>query len=453
MNKELLQERKKMIYDFICDELYVPMKAKEMAIVLNVPKSQRGELLEVLDALTADGKVEISGRGKYVKSEGKYLTGVFTAHPRGFGFVTVEGEEEDIFIPAAQTNGALHKDTVQITLSKNSSGKRKEGTVTKILSRGTEQLVCTYEKSKTFGFAVPDNPRFAQDIFIPLERSKGAVSGHKVVVEITDYGKNGKKPEGKVVEIIGHINDPGTDIMSIVKGYDLPVEFSQKIMKQVENVSNEVSAADMAGRMDLRDWQTVTIDGEDAKDLDDAVTLTKEGDLYELGVHIADVSNYVQESSALDVEALKRGTSVYLVDRVIPMLPHKLSNGICSLNAGENRLALSCIMKIDEKGNVVIPFGDLYEVDYDETYQGEETIVIPENVTQIEDYAFSNCAGLKQIVLEQKDPSKCIVGQHFLDGTGAEILVPQMSVDSYKRNYFWSVYAGRIGEVTAHAEK
>lgn len=139
--------------------------------------------------------------------------------------------------------------------------------MTKILSRGTEQLVCTYEKSKTFGFAVPDNPRFAQDIFIPLERSKGAVSGHKVVVEITDYGKNGKKPEGKVVEIIGHINDPGTDIMSIVKGYDLPVEFSQKIMKQVENVSNEVSAADMAGRMDLRDWQTVTIDGEDAKTL------------------------------------------------------------------------------------------------------------------------------------------------------------------------------------------
>ena len=388
MNKELLQERKKMIYDFICDELYVPMKAKEMAIVLNVPKSQRGELLEVLDALTADGKVEISGRGKYVKSEGKYLTGVFTAHPRGFGFVTVEGEEEDIFIPAAQTNGALHKDTVQITLSKNSSGKRKEGTVTKILSRGTEQLVCTYEKSKTFGFAVPDNPRFAQDIFIPLERSKGAVSGHKVVVEITDYGKNGKKPEGKVVEIIGHINDPGTDIMSIVKGYDLPVEFSQKIMKQVENVSNEVSAADMAGRMDLRDWQTVTIDGEDAKDLDDAVTLTKEGDLYELGVHIADVSNYVQESSALDVEALKRGTSVYLVDRVIPMLPHKLSNGICSLNAGENRLALSCIMKIDEKGNVTdhTIAETVIKVDRRMSYTSVKKILEEHDEAEIEEY-------------------------------------------------------------------
>ena len=206
------------------------------------------------------------------------------------------------------------------------------------LMKKVKPLVCSAGQSK-----------ICAGHFIPLERSKGAVSGHKVVVEITDYGKNGKKPEGKVVEIIGHINDPGTDIMSIVKGYDLPVEFSQKIMKQVENVSNEVSAADMAGRMDLRDWQTVTIDGEDAKDLDDAITLTKEGDLYELGVHIADVSNYVQESSALDVEALKRGTSVYLVDRVIPMLPHKLSNGICSLNAGENRLALSCIMKIDEK--------------------------------------------------------------------------------------------------------
>ena len=353
MEKEVLEKRKKVIYDFICDDLYVPMKAKEIAVVLNVPKTQKHELMEVLDALLADGKVELTGKGKYIKSNGKFLTGTFTAHPRGFGFVTVEGEEEDIFIPADQTNGAFHMDTVQVAIARTSSGKRKEGTVVKIVARGTTQLVCTYEKSKTFGFAVPDNQRFAQDIFIPAERSKGAVSGHKVVVEITDYGKNGKKPEGKVVEIIGHINDPGTDIMSIVKGYDLPVEFSPKIMKQVENVSNEVSKADMAGRMDLRDWQTVTIDGEDAKDLDDAITLVKEGELYKLGVHIADVSNYVQENSALDVEALKRGTSVYLVDRVIPMLPHKLSNGICSLNAGENRLALSCIMMIDAKGNVV----------------------------------------------------------------------------------------------------
>lgn len=354
MEKEILEERKKTIYQFICDELYVPMKAKEMAVVLNVPKTQRQDLQEVLDALVAEGKIEVSGKGKYAKSEGKFLTGVFTAHPRGFGFVTIEGEDEDIFIPESQMNGAFHMDTVQVSLLRGGSrGRRREGTITKIISRGMNRIVCTYEKSKTFGFAVPDNPKFGKDIFIPQERSKGAVSGHKVVVELTDFGGHGRKPEGKIVEILGHINDPGTDILSIVRAYDLPMEFSEKIMHQVENVANEVSTADMAGRMDLRDWQTVTIDGEDAKDLDDAITLTREGANYKLGVHIADVTNYVQEHSALDVEALKRGTSVYLVDRVIPMLPHKLSNGICSLNAGENRLALSCIMTIDEKGNVI----------------------------------------------------------------------------------------------------
>ena len=353
MEKTILEERKKTIYQFICDEFYVPMKAKEMAVVLSVPKSQRSELQEVLDALVMDGRIKVTSKGKYIKSEGKYLTGTFTAHARGFGFVSIEGEEEDIFIPESQVHGAFHMDTVQVAITSENTGRRREGTITKIISRGTTRIVCTYEKSKTFGFAVPDNPKFGSDIFIPQERSKGAVSGHKVVVEITDYGKEGRKPEGKVVEIIGHINDPGTDIMSIVKAYDLPVEFSEKIMHQVENVSNEVSTADMAGRMDFREWQTVTIDGEDAKDLDDAITLTKEGDNYKLGVHIADVSNYVQEHSALDVEALSRGTSVYLVDRVIPMLPHKLSNGICSLNAGENRLTLSCVMTIDPKGNVI----------------------------------------------------------------------------------------------------
>ena len=354
MDKELLKERKKTIYDFICDEFYVPMKIKEIAIMLNVPKEQRRELQEVLDELVCDGKIEVSAKGKYSKAEGKYLTGIFTAHQRGFGFVTVPGEDEDIFIPEAQVNGAMHLDTVQVAVTKGaSSEKRREGSVVKILKRGMEQLVCYYEESKNYGFAVPDNPRFTQDIFIPKEHSMGAVRGHKVVVQITEYGKNGRKPEGKVVEILGHVNDPGTDIMSIVRGYDLPMEFPAKVLKQAERVPDEVSEADMAGRMDLRDWQTVTIDGEDAKDLDDAITLTKENGKYTLSVHIADVTNYVQEHSALDVEALNRGTSVYLVDRVIPMLPHKLSNGICSLNAGENRLALSCSMTIDEKGNVV----------------------------------------------------------------------------------------------------
>ncbi len=388
MEKELLQQRKETIYQFICDELYVPMKAKEIAAVLSVPKEMRKELQEVLDELLAEGRIEVSAKGKYKKSEGKYLVGTFTAHPRGFGFVSIEGEDADIFIPEKAVNGAFHMDTVQVEVVSETSGKRREGKIIKILERGVVQIVCTYEKSKTFGFAVPDNPKFGSDIFIPQERSKGAVSGHKVVVEITDYGKEGKKPEGKVVEILGHINDPGTDILSIVRAYNLPVEFSERILKQVENVSNEVSTADMAGRMDLRDWQTVTIDGEDAKDLDDAITLTREGEYYQLGVHIADVTNYVQEHSALDVEALKRGTSVYLVDRVIPMLPHKLSNGICSLNAGENRLALSCIMTIDKKGNVIDHniAETVIKVDRRISYTSVKKILEDQDETEIREY-------------------------------------------------------------------
>lgn len=353
MDREQLEKRKKIIYEFICDELYVPMKIKEIAIMLSVPKSQRGELEEVLNALLADGKIEISKKGKYSKSEGTFITGTFTSHARGFGFVEVEGETEDIFIPADQINGAFHKDVVQVAISPSASGKRREGSIVKVVSHGLTRIVGTYEYSKNFGFVIPDDPKITKDIFIQKERSKGAVSGHKVVVELTDYGKKGKKPEGKVVEILGHINDPGTDIISLIRAFGLPVEFPEKVLNQAERVAKEVSTADMAGRMDIRDWQTVTIDGEDAKDLDDAITLTKEDDVYQLGVHIADVTNYVQEHSALDVEALERGTSVYLVDRVIPMLPHTLSNGICSLNQGENRLALSCIMTIDAKGRVI----------------------------------------------------------------------------------------------------
>lgn len=349
----LYEKRKKIVYDFMCDDMYVPMKIKELAIVLGVKKEEREELEQILEELLEEGKITLSKRGKYAKSEEKQLEGIFNAHPKGFGFVSIEGEAEDIFIPELRTADALHMDKVQVVIYPNITGKRREGAVVKVLERGMKELVCTYEQSKNFGFAVPDNQKFAQDIFIPRERSKGAVSGHKVVVEITNYGKPGRNPEGKVIEILGHINDPGTDILSIVRAYDLPMEFSEKIMNQAERVSNEVSEADMAGRMDLRDTIMVTIDGEDAKDLDDAVSLHKEGENYVLGVHIADVTNYVQERSALDVEALKRGTSVYLVDRVIPMLPHKLSNGICSLNAGENRLALSCIMTINPKGEVI----------------------------------------------------------------------------------------------------
>lgn len=353
MREEMLEKRKKIILDIINDKNYIPMKAKELAILLQVSKEERADLDYVLQQLVASGQVMVSKRGKYKKPENNHFTGVFHGTTKEYGFVTVDGLEEDIFIRGNHTKGALDKDIVEVLIFSAQTGRRKEGEILKILQHGVDEVVGVYQKNKNYGFVIPDNLKLGSDIFIPQEDSKGAVSGHKVVVKIVSYGDKDRSPEGKVIEIIGHINDPGIDIMSVIKSYDLPVEFPDKVMNQVERIENKITEEEIKGRLDLRSWQTVTIDGEDAKDLDDAVTLTKSGNRYQLGVHIADVTHYVRENSPLDKEALKRGTSVYLVDRVIPMLPHKLSNGICSLNAGEDRLALSCIMEIDEKGTVI----------------------------------------------------------------------------------------------------
>lgn len=347
------EQRKNLICELLEDEMYVPMKEKELAAFMQVSREEREAFREVLQALLTEGRLQVTKQGKYVKPDANQPVGTFISHAKGFGFVEIEGREEDLYVPEDKTGGAFHLDRVQVALLPGQRGKRQEAVVVKILERGTKQIVGTYEQSQNFGFVIPDNSKIGADIFVPKERSKGAVTGHKVVVELTSYGDERHKPEGKVVEILGHINDPGVDILSIVRGYDLPMEFGEKVMNQAQRVPEEVQEADKIGRMDLRDLQMVTIDGEDAKDLDDAVSLYQDEEgLYHLGVHIADVSNYVQENSALDWEALERGTSVYLVDRVIPMLPHRLSNGICSLNQGVERLALSCLMTINDKGEV-----------------------------------------------------------------------------------------------------
>ena len=248
----------------------------------------------------------------------------------------------------------MHQDKVRIIIrDEKKEGKRQEGVVVKVLERGMPEIVGTYQLNRDFGFVISDNPKFSKDIFIPRKEAAGIKNGDKVIAVITDYGSGNKNPEGKIKENLGNIRTPGTDILAIVKSFRIPSEFPEKVMKQAQRVPDHVLDADRDGRLDLRHLQTVTIDGEDAKDLDDAISLTKEGDIYHLGVHIADVSNYVQYNSALDREALKRGTSVYLADRVVPMLPERLSNGICSLNQGEDRLALSCLMDINEKGKVV----------------------------------------------------------------------------------------------------
>ena len=349
-----LTEKKKMLEDLMKEPAYVPLKLKELAILLDVPRERRKELQAVLDELLSEGRISISAKGKYGKADLFAVAGTFCGSQKGFGFVTVEGRDEDVFIPGKSTNGAMHGDKVKIVIEEASNGRREEGIVVGILEHANETLVGTFEKSNGFGFVIPDNQKISRDIFIPEGCDLGAVTGHKVVVKIKDFGeKTGKKPEGRIIEILGHINDPGTDILSIVRAYNLPEQFPDEVMAQLDSVPDVISDEDRAGRKDLRELQTVTIDGEDAKDLDDAVTLERTEDGYRLGVHIADVTNYVTENSALDKEALKRGTSVYLTDRVIPMLPHKLSNGICSLNQGTDRLALSCLMELDKKGNIL----------------------------------------------------------------------------------------------------
>ena len=351
MADKTFEERKKIIYEFISDPHYVPMKQKELAVILQVAKEDREELSRALEELLGEGKIELSKRGRYSKAQPRKAVGVFTSHAKGFGFVSVEGLEQDIFIGENDTGDAFLGDTVEVVI-KGRGGRRPEGVVTKVLGHSVTEVIGTFERSKNFGFVIPDNQRINRDIFIPLERTRGAVTGQKVMAELTDYGRGRRNPEGRITQILGEASDPETEVLSIILAYGLPMEFPERVENQAERAAKPVSDADRAGRLDLREEVCVTIDGEDAKDLDDAVSLKQEGDQYILGVHIADVANYVQENSALDWEAKERGTSVYLADRVIPMLPRTLSNGICSLNEGEDRLALSCIMTLDERGRI-----------------------------------------------------------------------------------------------------
>ena len=353
MKKRQLERRKKLMTDVLTNPAYRPMRLRELAALLDIPRPKRKELYQVMDELIKDGSVQRNSNGTYVRAKAAYIEGIFLGHPRGFGFVNVGEGEEDIFIPEEKTNLAMDRDRVQVAVSENETGRRREGTVVKILERGCREIVGTYQKNNHYGFVLPDNPKLSQDVFVQSGHAMGAVTGDKVVVIITDYGSRRKGPEGKIKEILGSSGDPATDVLSIVKSLGIPTEFSDKVIRQAERVSQQLIPGDFQGRKDIRDWTMVTIDGEDSKDLDDAVSLTWEDGVYHLGVHIADVSNYVQGGSAMDREALRRGTSVYLADRVIPMLHERLSNGICSLNAQEDRLALSCLMDLDAEGCVI----------------------------------------------------------------------------------------------------
>lgn len=390
--QNIMQERKEKILGYIKSEGYIPMKRKDLRVMLSVPAEDQPMFEELVQQLIEEGQIFETRKGKLASPKDLQMgIGSFIGHARGFGFVSPEEGGDDIFIPASETMGAMQKDKVLYkVLHKAEKGKKADGVIVKILERGTQRIVGTFEaNSKGYGFVVADDKKIGKDIFISRDHTKGAVSGHKVVVEIIEYGEDRRNPEGKVVEILGHINDPGVDILSVIRRHELAVEFPDEVYAEIETLETEVAEADKVGREDLRDWLTITIDGEDAKDLDDAVTMKKlSNGNYELGVHIADVSHYVRENTELDKEAYARGTSVYLVDRVIPMLPHKLSNGICSLNPKVDRLALSCIMEIDQKGEVVAHriAETVIQSDYRMTYTAVREILEDETPELLEQY-------------------------------------------------------------------
>lgn len=342
---------------FMEEKLYKPMTREELAKSFEIDKKDMKDFFEILDSMEKEGAIIKTRNDLYGLPEKMNLVvGVLEGNERGYGFVIPDDKEKaDIYISAEDMNGALHGDKVIARiLKKGENGKREEGEILRVLSRANETIVGTFEHNKNFGFVLPDDSKISMDVFVSKADMNGAKNNQKVVVEITRWPEKRRNPEGKIVEILGYIDEKGTDILSVIKQFKLPEQFPNKVLDQADRLEDSVSNEEIKKRVDLRDMTIFTIDGADAKDFDDAVSIEKlDNGNFKLGVHIADVSHYVKENSIIDKEALKRGTSVYLLDRVIPMLPEKLSNGICSLNPNVPRLTLSVFMEIDKNGKVV----------------------------------------------------------------------------------------------------
>ncbi|WIV10395.1 ribonuclease R [Proteiniborus sp. MB09-C3] len=348
---------KEKIVEFMEKQAYKPMLREELARAFEVEPIDYKDFFKLLDVMENEGLIIKTHKDRYgIPEKMNLVVGRLQCHQRGFGFLIPENKElKDVFVSAQDMNGALHGDKVVVRLiTKSSEGRRQEGEVIRLLERVNKTIVGVYENSKNFGFVVPSDTRINMDIFIPKSEINGARTNQLVIVEITKWPEKRRNPEGKIIEILGHKNDTGTDILAIIKKYDLPEDFPEEVYEEAERIPEEIREDEIKRRLDLRDKNIFTIDGADAKDLDDAISIEKlENDNYKLGVHIADVTYYVRENSYLDKEALKRGTSVYFVDRVIPMLPKKLSNGVCSLHPGVPRLTLSIFMEINNNGKVV----------------------------------------------------------------------------------------------------
>ena len=350
-----LEEQQQKILDLMKDDDYVPMKAKELAMIMRVPKNEYGDFLEVLGDLELEMKIQKNRKNRYRLVEKTYYDGIYRKNQKGFGFVRLEDQEDEIYISKENSLNALNGDRVLIEILEESNKvKSAEGKVVRILKHEKDTVVGIFQNNKSFGFVVPDDRSFGTDIFISKKNFGKARDNHKVLVKITKYPQNGKNAEGKIIEVLGNVNEAGVDMLSLIKEYNLPSTFPEEVVQEAKKFGDTIDEKDISNRVDFRDREIFTIDGEDAKDLDDAVRVEKlDNGNYKLEVHIADVSHYVKENSLLDREALIRGTSIYMLGRVIPMLPRELSNGLCSLNEGEDRFTLSCIMEIDQKGNVI----------------------------------------------------------------------------------------------------
>ena len=348
---------KQTLLSFMREEAYRPMDIQELVAVFDINPDEYKSFKKVLKSMEREGLIVRTKKDKFgVPERLGLITGKLQVHQKGFGFLLPEAEgEKDVFIPSSSMNGAMNGDKVLVQITREDlNGKKREGEVREVLERSNSKIIGVYEDSRNFGFVVPEDTRLNQDIFISKKDRNGAKDGDVVICEIVKWADKRRSPEGIVKEVLGRKGDKGLDILTIIKKYGLPEEFSEKVLNYAENIEEEIDSKEYARRKDLRNLRMVTIDGEDAKDLDDAVSIERlDNGKFRLGVHIADVSHYVREKNPLDKEALKRGTSVYLIDRVIPMLPKKLSNGICSLNPKVDRLALSCFMVIDKNGKVI----------------------------------------------------------------------------------------------------
>ncbi len=350
-----MEEQEQKVLNLIKDKDYAPMKAKEIAMIMHVPKSEYNELLRILGKLEMELKIQKNRKNQYRPVDTVYYDGIYRKNQKGFGFVKIEDQEDEIYIAKENSKNALNGDRVLVEIIEEKNKlKKAEGKVVKILKHEKDTIVGRFENNKHFGFVVPDDKNFGTDIFISKKNFGKARNNHKVLVKIIKYPEKGKKAEGKIIEVLGNVNEAGVDMLSLIKEHNLPSTFPEPVVEEAKRCGNKINENDIIGRRDLREDIIFTIDGEDAKDLDDAVKVTKlENGNYKLDVHIADVSHYVKPNSLLDQEALLRGTSIYMLGRVIPMLPRELSNGICSLNAGEDRFTLSCSMEINPKGEVI----------------------------------------------------------------------------------------------------